>query len=100
MTEAHTARHGTPSGYSAHQQRDERPCDACYRAKQEYDVRRRRAPEHVRADRLRARAQARALARLRSVYPTLYQLLYEEEKLRLEREEVADLTRSDEEEPS
>lgn len=88
-----TSRHGTPAGYFAHQHRDERPCDACYRAKQEYDARRRQAPTQVRVSRLRARAQRCALSRLRRLYPGLYRLLYEDELRRLEREEAADLAR-------
>lgn len=100
MTGARTVKHGTPSGYQAHVRRDERPCDSCYRAKQEYDVRRQESSEYVRASRLRARAQRRALTRLKNVYPTLCRLLYEEEKSRLEREEAADLARSDDDGPS
>lgn len=85
------SRHGTTSGFHAHARRDERPCDACYRAKQEYDERRRDAPEHVRAGRLRARAQRGALIRLKNIYPVLYRLLYVEELRRIEREEAVDL---------
>jgi hypothetical protein len=80
------ARHGTYAGYGAHARADERPCDACYRAKERYDARRRAAPAHVRACRLRARAQHAALGRLRALNPELYRRFYEEEKRRLEDE--------------
>lgn len=90
---ARQTRHGTPSGYFTHMRRNEQPCDACYRAKQDYDARRRQAPTQVRVARLRARAQRAALTRLKNIYPVLYRLLYEEEKHRLEREEAADLAR-------
>ena len=80
------ARCGTPSGFSAHQRHGERPCPACYSAKQEYDKRWRSAPERARSSRLNARAEGRAKTRLASMYPTLYAALYAEEKARLEDE--------------
>lgn len=82
-----TQRCGTTSGYSRHRWADEKPCDACAAAKAEYDRRLRSAPEATRRSRLNARAQGRALARLRRLYPDVYAALYEEEKVRLWREE-------------
>ena len=43
-----TVRHGTISGHRERQDRGELPCDACTRAKSEYDARRRSAPEQTR----------------------------------------------------
>lgn len=77
-----TVRHGTTSGYKTHQNRGERPCDACVRAKQEYDARWRSGSERTRQSRLLAGAQKRALTRLKNLYPDLYAALYAEEKER------------------
>lgn len=79
-------RHGTPSGWSLHQSRGERPCDACYRAKSEYDRRRNSAPEQTRKNRLNARAQARANSDLKRLHPAEYQALYEAHLSDLKRE--------------
>ena len=73
-------RHGTASGARLHQRLDERPCDPCYTAKQEYDQRYHSAPEMARRSRASAAAQARAYRRLAHMYPTLYAALYAEEK--------------------
>jgi hypothetical protein len=73
-------RHGTPSGWSTHKDLGERPCDACYRARQAYDKRRKEAPEIRRKDRLKAKAQAIATKRLVHLYPELYQAFYEDAK--------------------
>lgn len=75
-----SARHGTPSGWAAHQRRGERPCDPCYRAKQEYDRRRKSAPVQVIKSRLSARAQIKAYGELARRYPDEYQRLYQEWK--------------------
>lgn len=83
-------RHGTPAGWQWHQYRRERPCDACFRARQTYDARRREAPEHVQLNRLHARAQHAALRRLRQLYASEYGALYREEKERLLAERAAD----------
>ena len=72
------ARHGTPSGWTAHQNRGERPCDACYAAKAEYDKRRKTAPEEVRRSRLHARAQARAETEIKRLYPGVWRALYQQ----------------------
>lgn len=80
------SRHGTTSGYTAHQRRGEEPCDACRAAKREYDARWLAGSEQTRRNRLHAKAQSRALARLRWLYPRIYDVLYDEEKRRLDRE--------------
>lgn len=72
-------RHGTHAGWAAHQRSGERPCDPCWQAKSEYDKRRREAPEYVRRGRLAAKAQGRALRRLKNMHPAIYQALYAEE---------------------
>lgn len=82
-------RHGTQSGWSKHQSLGERPCDPCYQAKQEYDARRRSAPEQTRRNRAAARAQQRAYSRLAHMYPALYAALYAEEKARIAAEDTA-----------
>jgi len=76
-------RHGTNSGWSRHQTLGERPCDPCYAAKQEYDQRRRLAPERVLQSRAAAAAQMRAYRRLAHMHPAMYAALYAEEKQRL-----------------
>lgn len=81
-----TVRCGTPSGYRLHQHHDEKPCDACTRAKQEYDERWRSAPERVKKSRASAKAQARAYSRLAHMFPDAYAALYEEEKTAAYRE--------------
>jgi hypothetical protein len=78
-----TARCGTPSGWTKHKNADETPCDACALAKKEYNQRWRSAPEKVRKNRLHAQAQARAVGRLKAIYPDLYAALYAEEKDRV-----------------
>lgn len=54
----------------------EKPCDACTRAKAEYDKRRRDAPEHKRRSRLAAKAQGKATTRLRAAHPEEWRTLY------------------------
>lgn len=83
------ARHGTTPGWKRHQRHGERPCDACYAAKQAYDARQRAAPDKTRRNRLHAAAQSRAYTRLAHMYPAIYADLYAEEKARLEAEEKA-----------
>lgn len=73
-----SARCGTPSGWVRHRREGERACDACARAKAEYDARRRSADGKVRLARLRAKAQSRAGFELRHRYPEEYQELYAE----------------------
>jgi len=77
---------GTPSGYVGHQRTGENPCDACTRAKAEYDKRWREAPDRKRKDRIKARAQSRAHQRLVHLFPDLYREFYLVEKMRLEDE--------------
>ena len=72
-------RHGTNSGWRRHQILGERPCDACFRAKAEYDKLRRDIPEKALRNRQAAEAQRFALSRLSHMYPTTYALLYAEE---------------------
>lgn len=75
-------RHGTNSGWRLHNDRGERPCDPCYRAKEEYDARRRETPQVQQTARANARAQGRATTRLRAMYPEDWARLYAEEKAR------------------
>jgi hypothetical protein len=76
------ARCGTPSGWTAHKNRDEKPCDACARAKRLYDERRRSAPAEKVKSRNAAAAQARARKRLIEAHREEYQRYYAEEKAR------------------
>lgn len=71
------ARCGTASGYKRHQRARERPCDACVAAKAAYDTRWRATTPAGRLNRLRARAQARALGELRRRHPAEYRDIYE-----------------------
>lgn len=73
-------RHGTNSGWSKHVRDGERPCDPCYRAKQEYDRRRLETTPAGVKGRLRARAQSKALLALSHEYPDRFQALYEQAK--------------------
>lgn len=75
-----TVRCGTLSGWRSHQHRDEKPCDACTRAKSAYDERRRTTTVAGLRGRLSARAQSRAYRRLAHLYPDLYDAFYAEEK--------------------
>lgn len=81
-----STRHGTSSGWSFHKKLRERPCDACYRAKSDYDSRHRLASDGVKSSRLAARAQGRASQELRHRYPDEYQKLYVRFKKQLARE--------------
>lgn len=71
------ARCGTNSGYTAHQTRGEKPCDACATAKREYDQRWRAAGDNTKRNRLNAKAQARANAELKRLHPAEYRMFYE-----------------------
>lgn len=70
-------RHGTPSGWTLHQELGERPCTACYQARAAYDARRNQEPKRRDRALVRSRAQARALSELRRRYPDEYRELYE-----------------------
>lgn len=84
-------RHGTYTGWSQHQQAGERPCDACFRAKQEYDKRRRSSSNRQIQNRQHARAQGRAARELKDRYPEEYKALYEKhKKLILKEDEASD----------
>jgi len=83
------SRCGTLSGWRRHQRADERPCDACAAAKAAYDKRWRAAPERKRRDRLKARAQGRALLRLSHHHPSEYRAMYYEALDELEAEAAA-----------
>jgi len=80
-----TIRHGTNSGYSLHGRLGERPCDACYRAKQQYDKRWRSISSRTIQSRIAARAQGRAATRLRHMFPDIWAVLYQEELATLKR---------------
>lgn len=70
-------RHGTTTGYRAHQAAGQRPCDACVAAKAAYDKRWRATPAARRYARLHARAQNRAATWLRREFPAEWRVLYE-----------------------
>ena len=69
-------RHGTHSGWAAHQRAGERPCDPCWQAKREYDQRRLASSDAKRQNRLRAKAQNRARTILTQRYFDEYRELY------------------------
>ena len=73
-------RHGTQSGWRLHQSLGERPCDPCYRAKQEYDARRKASSRQQVKARLAAKAQNRAYMALAHRYPDEYRDLYDQFK--------------------
>ena len=73
-------RHGTASGWRKHQKDGTGPCDACVRARSEYDRRRLEAPEATNRNRLTARAQHLALMRLMRAHKTEYDVYYIEAK--------------------
>ena len=75
---------GSHSGWAAHQRRGEKPCDACVRAKAEYDKRWRSATEQQRKARLASKAQRKALSRLTKLHPDEYRVLYVAAKAELE----------------
>ena len=75
-----TWRCGTLTGWTHHQKRGENPCDACRAAKSEYDKRRLEATPLKIRGRLFARAQARALSRLRNEHLDEYRRYYEAAK--------------------
>lgn len=77
---ANDQRCGTPTGYSRHQDRKEKPCDACAEAKREYDKRWRSATETQQRNRISAASQQAAYRRLAHLHPGLYQAFYAEEK--------------------
>ena len=74
------ARCGTTSGYSAHQKKGEKPCDACALAKKEYDKRWRAASNTTIKSRLSAKAQRLAFVRLMHEHPGEYERYYDEFK--------------------
>lgn len=77
---------GTTTGWSRHQQRGEKFCDACAHAKSEADKRWRSAPERTRTSRLHSKAQARALKLLKDAHLDEYRALYVEQKAELHAE--------------
>ena len=81
---------GTASGYRSHQKNGEKPCDACAAAKSAYDKRRREAPPLARRSRAHAKAQSRALRRLKDSHPDEYRALYEQAKAEVAAEDLED----------
>lgn len=71
---------GTVSGHTKHLRDGEKPCDACAAAKAAYDKRWRAAPARTRISRLNARAQHRALKRLKENHESEYKKYYAEER--------------------
>lgn len=74
------ARHGTPSGFLAHQKRGEEPCVSCRTAKAHYDWRWRNSGDTARRNRAHATAQRLAYQRLKRAHLAEYRRLYEEAK--------------------
>ncbi len=68
---------GTTRGYADHRARGERPCEACTKAKAEYDLGRRNTGDTRVKDRLRSKAQSQALKVLAHRYPVEYRIAYE-----------------------
>ncbi len=93
-------KHGTPSGWSLHQKLEQDPCDACYRAKAEYDKRTREATPRVIKNRLDARAQNAASKEIRRRYAGEYNALYRIHKRRLYKEAGVDLPDSYDQTPT
>lgn len=82
-------RHGTLSGWRKHQtEGDERPCDPCYFAKQEYDARLRTSTPRQIKQRQAARAQQRALQALARLHAEEYQALYAQARADVEAEDA------------
>ncbi len=67
---------GTPAGATRHSDRGELPCEACAKAKADYDKDWREQPVNKLRNRLCAKAQARAKTELQRRYPELYRELY------------------------
>mgnify|MGYP001573058000 CR=1 FL=1 len=80
------ARCGTVSGWGRHRDNGEKPCDACARAKSDYDARRREIPEQQLKSRIRAKAQFRAYQTLMRRYPEEYRWAYERQLILVRRE--------------
>ena len=74
-------KHGTMSGYDLHCVLGTPPCEACRRAKAEYNAQRRATTPQAEAGVVNQRSRNRALSRLSRLYPEVYRALYEEEKL-------------------
>jgi hypothetical protein len=73
--------HGTMSGYCLHQIIGTPPCEACRKAKHEYNMQRKATNPKTQKNLSTTLARYRALARLSRRYPEEYRVLYEEEKL-------------------
>jgi len=67
---------GTTAGAARHAQYGEKACPACAAAKAEYDRRWRSAPQRTRLSRLSAKAQSRALKRLKDRHLDEYHALF------------------------
>jgi hypothetical protein len=80
-------RHGTTAGTARHKWLGEEPCEACRRAKAEYDERWRAAPKRRRDSRRAAKAQHLALKDLRTSHVEEYARLYQSHLARLKAEE-------------
>lgn len=94
MIAAVRERHGSVKGWRRHQRAHEKPCEACTRAKSEYDERRRNSDAEQRSARIRGRAQIRAYQRLAHEFPEKYAAYYAEAKDQVAAE-VAELTEGD-----
>ena len=71
---------GTYNGWNRHNRRQEKPCDPCRLAKNEYARAYRASNPAYNADELaRKAARERAARRLAALYPTLFSALYTEE---------------------
>lgn len=83
-----TVLHGTPSGYKLHKARRETICEDCRDAHNSYMREYNKHHKSTRNDGRRVCAKARnnALKRLVDMNPSIYRLLYNEEKEKLELE--------------
>lgn len=81
-------RHGTTSGARLHATLGEDPCNACAKAKSDYDARWSRTPERTRISRRNARAQQKAYSALSHLHPEEYRELYDRFKAELVAEEA------------
>ena len=75
--QARSARHGTPSGYNRHHAEGTDPCGACLQAQAHQNWRNLQADHATRRNRLRAKAQALAVAELTRAHPAEYHVYYD-----------------------
>lgn len=77
---------GTASGAVRHSRQGEKPCVRCAAAKAAYDREWRKTPRRTQISRAKAKAQGRALSRLRAAHESEYRDMYEDAKAEVWRE--------------